>query len=131
MSPKGRHVTVLVGTLNDARKVLSAHKLQGTSELIIVPMAFESQGGLHANWRNTYVQWATFWGSKDKVDRPAWRQGLMVRAWTARTSLIIQQEHFRIVNYLLTCTNHFKSGAVPNAPRIAASYDFDFRIISV
>ena len=55
-----------------ARKVLNARKLRGTMALTIIPMACESQGGLHPNWRATYAQWAAFWASKDKENRPSW-----------------------------------------------------------
>ena len=71
------------------------------------------------------------WHDPTLAEVPAWRQGLMVRAWMARTSLIIQQEQYRIVSYMLNCTKHFKSGAIPNAHRIAASYDFDCALAAV
>ena len=78
------------------RKLENAVVLKGTMDLLVIPMAFESQGGLHPNWQVTYVQWARRWGEQAE-DRPRWRQGLVVRAWIARTSLVIQREQCRSV----------------------------------
>ena len=45
------------------RKLRNARRLRGTVDLVVIPMAFESQGGLHPNWRTEItvtkgVRWA-------------------------------------------------------------------------
>ena len=69
------------------RKLRNARRLSGTVDLVVIPMAFESQGGLHPNWRTTYLEWAKTWASSSEAERPRWRQFLMVQSWIARTSL--------------------------------------------
>ena len=76
------------------RKLRNARRLRGTVDLVVIPMAFrrpalvtrvESQGGLHPNWRTTYLEWAKIWASRSEAERPRWRQFLMVQSWIART----------------------------------------------
>ena len=53
------------------------------------------------------------------------------RRGLARTSLIIQEQQHGIVDHMLKCAKLSKSGAIPNAHRIAASYDFDCALVAV
>ena len=55
----------------------------------------------------------------------------MVRAWIAHTSSIIQEQQHGIVDYMLKCAKLSTSGAIPNAHRTAASYDFDCALVAV
>ena len=85
----------------------------------------ESHGGLHANWRKSYIRWAEFWASKDPEKRTSDIQGLMVRSWLARVSHIIQLEQYKQYEYLLTCASNFKHGNVPHLLRTAIPEDFE------
>ena len=107
------------------RKLRNARRLRGTVDLVVIPMAFESQGGLHSNWRTTYLEWAKLWGSRSVAERPRWRQSLMVLSWIARTSLVIQREQYTLVHYMVTCANRRSHGDVRHAHRAPASDDFD------
>ena len=83
-------------------------------DLVVIPMAFESQGGLHPNWRTTYLEWAKLWASKSEAERPRWRQFLMVQSWIARTSLVIQREQYLLTDHMITCGSRRTHGNVRN-----------------
>jgi hypothetical protein len=106
------------------RKLRNTKVLKGSVDLLVIPMAFESQGGLHPNWRVTYKQWAQRWGEQE-VDRPPWRQGLMVRSWIARTSLVVQREQYKMVARLLGRAHRKAVGEEPRAHRPPRTDDFD------
>ena len=107
------------------RKLRNARRLRGTVDLVVIPMAFESQGGLHPNWRTTYLEWAKLWASKSEAERPRWRQFLMVQSWIARTSLVIQREQYLLIDHMITCGSRRTHGNVRHAHRAPASDDFD------
>jgi hypothetical protein len=67
------------------------------ADLIVVPMAFESLGGLHPNWRIMYETWAERWSSQGP-GRDERVQAALVRGWVARTSVAIQRAQFRLVS---------------------------------
>ena len=113
------------------RKLRNARRLRGTVDLVVIPMAFESQGGLHSNWRTTYLEWAKLWGSRSVAERPRWRQSLMVLSWIARTSLVIQREQYTLVHYMVTCANRRSHGDVRHAHRAPASDDFDNALVAM
>ena len=50
------------------RKLRNARRLRGTVDLVVIPMAFESQGGLHPNWRTTNLEWAKTWASRSEAE---------------------------------------------------------------
>ena len=106
-------------------KLNKATVLKGTEDLLVIPMAFESQGGLHPNWRVTYEQWADRWAGLAE-DRPRWRQGMMVRCWMARTSLVVQREQFRAVTRMLGRATLALHGQEPRAHRSMCTDAFDF-----
>ena len=107
------------------RKLRNARRLRGTVDLVVIPMAFESQGGLHPNWRTTYLEWAKTWASRSEAERPRWRQFLMVQSWIARTSLVIQREQYLLIDHMITCGSRRTHGNVRHAHRAPASDDFD------
>jgi hypothetical protein len=39
-------------------KKRNARRLSGAKELLVIPMAFKTQGALRPNWRVTYESWA-------------------------------------------------------------------------
>jgi len=106
------------------RKLNQAVVLKGTEDLLVIPMAFESQGGMHPNWRVTYEQWADRWAGLAE-DRPRWRQGLMVRYWMARTCLVIQREQFRAVTRMVGRATLVLHGQEPRAHRPMCTDAFD------
>jgi hypothetical protein len=79
------------------RKLRGARALDGG--LVIVPMPFNTQGGFHQNWQETYRQWAARWavvagaarGKDDDVDTSS-----LVRHWMAVASTAVQHAQFRL-----------------------------------
>jgi hypothetical protein len=115
-----------------ARKTNQTRKIRSILYVLLVfPMAFESHGGLHPNWRKTYIRWAEFWASKDPEKRTRDIQGLMVRSWMARVSHIIQMEQYKQYEYMLTCASNFKHGNVPHLLRTAIPEDFDRALAAI
>ena len=80
-------------TLEKARLLYAANG----ADLIVVPMAFESLGGMHPNWRIMYETWAERWSSQGP-GRDERVQAALVRGWVARTSVAIQRAQFRLVS---------------------------------
>ena len=79
------------------KKLRKASKINANDkELLVVPMAFDSQGGLHPNWRITYNMWAERWASLGE-GRDKAAQAALVRGWVARTSVAIQRGQCRLV----------------------------------
>ena len=63
---------------------------------VTVPFAFDSQGGLHPNWRIMYKLWAERWATFGK-GRGEQEQGLVVSRWVGRASVAIQRAQWRLV----------------------------------
>ena len=69
-----------------SRKLSNAIKLRvAAKELVIIPMAFDTQGGLHPNWRKTFEGWAERWASQGE-GRTKGLQGAVVRSWVQRAA---------------------------------------------
>jgi hypothetical protein len=78
------------------KKLRKARRLKAaSSDLVVMPMAFESQGCLHPNWRIMYKTWAKRWGAFE-AGRDERAQAGLVRGWVARTSVAIQRAQFRL-----------------------------------
>jgi len=58
-------------------------------------------------------------------DRPRWRQGLVVRAWLARTSLVIQREQCRSVARMVDRATRKTHGEIPRKHRPMCTDDHD------
>ena len=66
-------------------------------QLVVVPFAFDTQGGLHPNWRIIYGLWAERWATLGER-RGEQQQGALVARWIARASVAIQRAQFRLVS---------------------------------
>ena len=94
-------------------------------QLVVVPMAFDSQGGLHPNWRIMYEAWATRWGSFGE-DRSDAARGMLVASWVARTSLAIQRAQCRLVGRMRDqARSAYLVGEMPNEWRMPDLDDLD------
>ena len=58
------------------RKLRNARRLD--NDKVVIPLAFTSQGALHANFRTSYEMWAVHWASCEE-GRNADAQGALVR----------------------------------------------------
>jgi hypothetical protein len=79
------------------KKLRNARQLDHDGgQLVVVPMAFDSLGGLHQNWQHVYKMFAQRWASFGE-DRGEAEIGGLINCWTARTSVAIQRAQFRLV----------------------------------
>jgi hypothetical protein len=65
-------------------------------QLVVVPFAFDTQGGLHPNWRIMYKLWAERWATFGE-GRGEREQGMLVSRWVGCASVAIQRAQFRLV----------------------------------
>ena len=80
-------------TFGISRKLRSTRALD--SGKAVIPLPFESQGGLHENWRITFKQWATHWASCGE-GRDCQEQGQIARIWLVKAATVVQ--NFRLLN---------------------------------
>jgi hypothetical protein len=80
------------------RKLRNARKLDGNK--MVVPMVFDTQGGMHSNWLVMMAEWAQRWGSLGE-GRDAREVGNMARCWLVRAATVIQIAQFRVVAALI------------------------------
>ena len=99
-------------TFGISRKLRSTRALD--SGKAVIPLPFESQGGLHENWRNTFKQWATHWASCGE-GRDCQEQGQIARIWlvkAATVAQIAQHNLTRRLPNLLRCTDPHTGAAM-------------------
>ena len=77
------------------RKLRSTRVLE--DDKVVIPLPFESQGGLHENWRITFKQWVTCWAGCGE-GRGLHEQGQLVRCWMVKAATAVQ-----ISQHRLTC----------------------------
>ncbi len=63
---------------------------------MVVPFAFDTQGGLHPNWRIIYKLWAERWASFGEC-RSEMEQATLVNTWISCTSVAVQRARYRLV----------------------------------
>ena len=80
-------------TFGIGRKLRSTRKLE--DDKVVIPLPFESQGGLHENWRITYKQWATHWSGCGE-GRGLLEQGQLVRYWMVKAATAVQIAQHRL-----------------------------------
>ena len=80
-------------TFGIARKLRSTRKLE--NDKVVVPLPFESQGGLHENWRITFKQWASHWSGCGE-GRGLNEQGQLVRVWMIKAATVVQIAQHRL-----------------------------------
>jgi len=99
-----------VMTFGIARKLRSTRTLE--DDKVVVPLPFESQGGLHENWRITFKQWATHWAGCGE-GRGLHEQGQLVRCWMVKAATVVQIAQHRLSTRLagLLCSTDPRSGA--------------------
>lgn len=110
------------------KKLRNACKItHNGKQLVVVPMAFDSQGGLHPNWRIMYNIWARRWASFGE-DRNDAERGAMVANWVAYTSVAIQRAQSLLVRRTveLARSAHLV-GDLPNEWRMPDLDDLDAR----
>ena len=96
-------------------------------QLVVVPMAFDSQGGLHPNWRIMYEHFAERWASFGEGRNKA-AQGMLVAGWIARASVAIQRAQFRLVSRMREqARSAYLEGDVPHEWRMPDLDDLDAR----
>jgi hypothetical protein len=79
------------------KKLRNARKLTHDGrQLVVVPFAFDTQGGLHPNWKIMYALWAERWATFG-VARGPQEHGTLVSCWVARASVAIQRAQCRLV----------------------------------
>ena len=106
-----QYITASADRVGGSFEAAVARKLRGartlTGDLIVVPMPFNSQGGLHGNWKETYRQWALRWlavvcvshsaAGRDDADDASF----LVRNWMGVASTAIQLAQFRLTARML------------------------------
>ena len=80
-------------TFGIARKLRSTRTLE--DDKVVVPLPFESQGGLHDNWRITFKQWAAHWAGCGE-GRGLHEQGQLVRCWLVKAATVVQIAQHRL-----------------------------------
>ena len=106
--------------------------MSGDSNLVAVPLPFDSQGALHEIWVGAYEAWSNRYvtiGPNASLPDPAKARlrGAFVRRSLATTSLRIQRSQYQLVERM--CESAFRSvHGVPRAARIldAADLGFDY-----
>jgi hypothetical protein len=81
-----------------ARKLRNTRTLGHT--LVVVPLAFDSQGVLHPNWKLTYEEWAERWMSVGQ-GREGGDGSALVRRWMCVASTTIQRSQHRMTLALI------------------------------
>ena len=115
------------------RKLITlAKRASGDSNLVAVPLPFDSQGALHEIWVGAYEAWSNRYvtiGPNASLPDPAKARlrGAFVRRSLATTSLRIQRSQYRLVERMRDSAIRSVRG-VPRAARIldAADLGFDF-----
>jgi hypothetical protein len=107
-----------------ARKLNNARKLDPT--LVVVPLAFDSQGVLHTNWKATYEEWAARWASVGP-GREGGDGANLVRRWMCVASTSIQRSQHRMTATLVEASARVGPHGVeprewrpPTAPELLA-----------
>jgi len=115
---------------NVARKLLNAKRLKGAGkELMVIPMAFDTQGGLHSNWRTTFVSWAERWRSHGE-DRTEAMAGALVRSWLAIASMEVQRAQFALTERMRAGAEDRLHGGLPHAWRPLGADDFGPHLVA-
>ncbi len=99
-------------TFGISRKLRSTRALD--SGKAVIPLPFESQGGLHENWRITFKQWAIHWASCGE-GRDCQEQGQIARIWLVKAATVVQiAQHnlTRRLTNLLRCTDPHTGAAM-------------------
>jgi hypothetical protein len=112
-----------------AKKLRNARRLHGAKELLIIPLAFETQGALHPNWRVTYESWARRWATMGE-GRTRARQGMLVRGWIANASVAIQRAQFHLVYRMRANAKAYAHGAMPHDWRTPDADDVDAQCVA-
>jgi hypothetical protein len=107
-----------------AKKLRNARRLRGAKDLLVIPMAFETQGALHPNWRVTYESWARRWAALGE-GRTRAHEGMLVRSWIANASVAIQRAQFRLVHRMRANAKSHAHGGVPHDWRTPDVDDVD------
>ena len=80
------------------RKLRNARRLD--NDKVVIPLAFTSQGALHANFRTSYEMWAVHWASCGE-GRNADAQSALVSLWMAQASAAVQMAQNRLTRKLV------------------------------
>ena len=93
------------------RKLRSTRLL--SDDKVVVPLPFTSQGSLHSNFRDTYVQWAEYWAGLEE-GRSENMQRNLVYTWVTQASATVQKAQWRLTQRLaaLLQTTNPKSGQI-------------------
>jgi len=108
------------------RKVRALARRSAHSNLISVPLPFDSQGALHETWVGTYENWAhrytSFGPNATLPDQAKARlRGAFVRRALAATSLYVQRSQFLLVQRMC----RLASARVHGTPRAARLVDVE------
>ena len=113
-----------------SRKLSNAIKLRvAAKDLVIIPMAFDTQGGLHSNWRKTFEGWAERWASQGEGRTKA-LQGAVVRSWVAMASMEIQRAQFFLTEQVRKSVEDHVHGGIPHAWRPLGAEDFGSELVA-
>ena len=82
--------------------------------MVVIPMAFESQGAMHPNWRATYESWAHRWATLGE-GRSRRDEGALVRCWVAQASMAIQRAQYFLVRRMRELAESCAHGGQPHA----------------
>ena len=107
-----------------AKKLRNARRLHGAKELLVIPMAFETQGALHPNWRVTYEGWARRWATLGE-GRTRAHEGMLVRSWIANASVAIQRAQFQLMHRMRAKAKAHAHGGMPHVWRTPDIDDVD------
>ena len=109
-----------------ATKLRNARRLRPSAgrELVVIPMAFESQGAMHPNWRATYESWAHRWATLGE-GRSRRDEGALVRCWVAQASMAIQRAQYFLVRRMRELAESCAHGGQPHAWRSPDIDDVD------